>query len=132
MTYTAGTCPSNRECDDPLEPPTFILLILSLEVTGLLEGFQDIRSKVTNLGYRLCKVKLGPCFQVVIPLSEEPDTRSGSNPSKDIAKHPGKGRRVEGVTGEALAVRRAPSQADVEKDLKVLFILSTALITPAL
>ena len=68
----------------------------------------------------------------MIPLSEEPDTRSGANPSKDIAKHPEKGRRVEGVTGEALAVRRAPSQADVEKDLKVLLILCTALVTPAL
>lgn len=58
-------------------------------------------------------------FQVVIPISEEPDKRSGVNPKEDLKLHPEQGDKVEGVTGEALAVRKIPDCDIVKRDLQV-------------
>lgn len=58
-------------------------------------------------------------LQVVLPLSEEADKRSGARPQQDLKKHPERGHPVEGVTGEALAVRKAPDEEAVRHNLQV-------------
>ena len=59
-------------------------------------------------------------MQVVLPLSEQPDKRSGAKPQQDLKKHPESGKRAEGVTGEALAIRKAPQEESVKKAMQAV------------
>ena len=61
-------------------------------------------------------------MQVILPLGTQADQRSGKNPSNGIEEE---GRHAEGVTGEAVVVRKAPDLEVVRKDLQV----STALMS---
>ena len=56
--------------------------------------------------------------QVVLPLGDEPDKRSGKRPKLDKEAHPEKGRLAEGVTGETVAIRKAPDLEAIKRDLK--------------
>ena len=57
-------------------------------------------------------------WQVVLPLDKEPSKRSGSNASnlKNGSKEDGK--VVEGVTGETVAIRKAPDLDAAKKKLQ--------------
>ena len=55
-------------------------------------------------------------MQVILPLGDQADQRSGKNPSNGIEEE---GRHAEGVTGEAVVVRKAPDLEVVRKDLQV-------------
>lgn len=58
-------------------------------------------------------------FQVVLPLGDVPDKRSGKDPVGDSAAYPIKGPVIECLTGEKVVVRKAPDMDAVEAELKV-------------
>jgi len=57
--------------------------------------------------------------QVVLPLGRQPGGRAGRRPAEDAEAHPVAGRVVQGVTGEAVCVRRELDLGAVEASLQV-------------
>lgn len=57
---------------------------------------------------------------MILPLDDEPSKRSGSKPKGSKKKGAGTSETiVKGVTGESLAIRRAPDMAAVKQQLQV-------------
>ena len=58
-------------------------------------------------------------LQVILPLGDVADKRSGQDPQQDKKSHPPLGKLIKSVTGETVEVRKAPDLAAVRSDLKV-------------
>lgn len=57
-------------------------------------------------------------LQVIIPLGDTPDRRSGRDPQQDARDHPIKGEIRECLTGEHVCIRKAPDLQQLKKDLE--------------